>query len=276
MKLLLIGAKGMLGHALAAEFKKDYQLTKWDKEEIDITNQEMVDKKILNLKPDLVINAAAFTDVDGCEDSQKKKICMKVNGNGPGYLAKVCSKLKILLIHYSTDYVFNGQKKSGYKENYNKIDPINAYGKSKALGEKLIKKNTKNFYIIRTAWLFGKHGKNFVDTMLQLAKEKHKLKIVNDQHGSPTYTVDLAKTTRYIIEKNKKPGIYHATNLGATTWYNFAKEIFKIANIKIKVNPCNSDEFPSPTKRPKYSILINTKLPKMRKWQHALKEYLKS
>lgn len=275
MKILIIGANGMLGQDLAKEFTKNHQVTKWDQSKIDITKKNIVNKKISNLKPDAVINAAAFTDVDSCENPKKKEIYMKVNGQGPGYLAKICAKLNIPLVHYSTDYIFNGQKKDGYKENYNKIDPINVYGQSKALGEKLVKKNTDNYYIIRTAWLYGKNNKNFVDTMLQLAKKNDTLKIVNDQHGSPTFTYDLAKRTREILEKKEKPGIYHVVNKGTTTWFDFAKEIFKLANIKVKVQPCDSNEFPRPAKRPKYSALINTKLPKMRKWQTALSEYLK-
>lgn len=274
MKIIIIGASGMLGQDLVKEFKKNHQVVKWDRKEIDITKKGMVDKKISKLKPNAVINAAAFTDVDGCEEPKKKPICMKVNGYAPGYLAKTCSKLNIPLVHFSTDYIFNGRKKDGYKENYNKIDPINVYGQSKALGEKQVKENTKDFYIIRTAWLYGKNGKNFVDTMLQLAKKNDILKIVNDQYGKPTFTVDLARRTRIILEQKKKPGVYHITNEGTTTWCSFAKEIFKLAKANIDIQPCDSNEFPRPAKRPTYSALINTKLPKMRKWQTALKDYL--
>ncbi len=266
----------MLGKDLCVLLEKDNELIKYDREELDITNAKMVNKIVAKLNPDAIINCAAFTDVDGCEDKDKKAIAKKVNGIGPGNLAKACNKLKIPFFHYSTDYIFNGLKKDGYRENYNKVDPINAYGKTKALGEKLIKNNCKKYYILRTAWLYGKNGKNFVDTMLQLAKENDTLKVVNDQHGKPTYTVDLAKRTKEILDKKLAPGIYHVTNEGEATWFDFANEIFKIKGIKIKVTPCKTSEFPRPAKRPEYSALINTKLPAMRNWKEALADYLEN
>lgn len=276
MKILITGARGMLGKDLCALFEKEHELIKYDREELDITNAKMVNKVVSQLNPDAIINCAAFTDVDGCEDKDKKALARKVNGIGPGNLAKVCNKLKIPFFHYSTDYIFNGLKKDGYRENYNKIDPINAYGKTKALGEKLIKKNCKKYYILRTAWLYGKNGKNFVDTMLQLAKENDTLKVVNDQHGKPTYTVDLAKRTKAILDKKLRPGVYHVTNEGQASWYDFAKEVFRIKGVKVKVNPCATSEFPRKAIRPEYSALINTKLPAMRNWKKALAEYLKN
>ena len=271
MKILILGAKGMLGHDLQAEFEKDHQVTGWGIDEIDITKEEEVNKKIVQLKPNLVINAAAFTDVDGCEE--KKDLCMKVNGQAVGFIAQACKKCNAVLVHYSTDYVFDGQNKEGYKEDA-KLDPINLYGQSKALGEEEIQKNTTKYYLLRTSWLYGKHGKNFVDTMLNLAKERDKIKVVNDQFGKPTYTKDLAKRTKEIIEQKRDFGIYHVTNEGITSWYEFTKKIFEIAGINIEVKPQTTEQFPRPAKRPKYSALINTKLPKMRRWEEVLKEYL--
>lgn len=270
MKILILGAKGMLGHDLVNIFD-DYEVFAWDLKVIDITNKKIVQRKILGLKPDIVINAAAYTNVDGCE--RDKKLCMEVNGYAVGYLALACKTCGAILVHYSTDYVFNGQKKEGYKEN-DKINPLNTYGESKALGEKELMANTDKYYLIRTSWLYGKHGKNFVDTMLNLALENDTIKVVNDQFGKPTYSKDLAIKTREIIKEKKDFGIYHITNEGTTSWYEFTKKIFELANVKVKVIPVATKQFPRPAKRPHYSALINTKLPKMRNWEEALKEYL--
>lgn len=273
---LIIGAKGMLGQDLVKVFSadKNYDVIAWDLENLDITNKNDVFEKIGKLKPKIIINAAAYTDVDRCEDMAKKDLCMKVNGEAVGYLASCASKLNAILVHYSTDYVFSGKKQEGYKEDEKEIAPINFYGKSKALGEKKLKENTKKFYLIRTSWLYGKGGRNFVDTMLKLSKTKKELKVVNDQHGKPTYTLDLAKKTKELIDKNLPYGIYHITNEGETTWFSFAKKIFELAKINVKVIPCTSAEFPRPASRPAYSSLINTKLSPLRPWKEALKEYL--
>lgn len=275
-KILILGAKGMLGSDLVKVFSRDrnYKVIDWDKEELDITNQKSVIKEISKIKPDIVINAAAYTDVDGCETN--RDLCIKVNGKAVGYIALACKRIGAVLVHYSTDYIFNGKKKEGYKEDDSEIGPINVYGESKALGEKELQKNTDKFYLIRTAWLYGKNGKNFVETMLKLAKEKNELSVVNDQHGKPTYTLDLAKKTKELLEGNYPFGIYHITNEGATTWYEFARKIFEIAGIQIKVKPVTSSQFPRPARRPEYSVLINTKLPKLRPWEEALEEYLRT
>lgn len=241
-------------------------------EEIDITSEDQVNEKIGELKPSIVINAAAYTDVDGCEAN--KELAMKVNGEAVSYLASICKKIGAIFVHYSTDYVFHGHNSEGYKEGDTPRNPLNVYGQSKLLGEELLKKNTEMYYLIRTSWLFGKHGNNFVDTMLKLAEERDELKVVNDQYGKPTYASDLAERTREIIEKRMPCGVYHLTNEGATTWNDFAEEIFKIKNIKVKVEPCASQEFQREAKRPQYSILLNTKLSPSRSWQEALREYL--
>ncbi|MBU0732171.1 dTDP-4-dehydrorhamnose reductase [Patescibacteria group bacterium] len=272
-KILITGANGMLGQDLAQVFS-DYDLLLFDKNRLDITNIDEVEKVIKKEKPNYIINAAAYTDVDGCEEN--KDICLAVNATGPENLAKISKKYDIKLVHYSTDYVFNGENKNGYPEDYSDMDPINMYGQSKAEGEEAIKINCDNYYIIRISWLYGHGGKNFVDTMINLGKEKDELKVVNDQHGSPTYTRDVAEMTKHIIKKNLELGVYHATNSNECTWYEFTKEIFKIKKIQTKLDPCTTDEFPRPAKRPEYSILLNTKLPKMRSWKHALKEYLTS
>ena len=272
MNILLIGYKGMLGQELVKVFD-GHDLTKWDTDEIDISDKDQVFEKISVLKPDLIINAAAYTAVDDCE--KNKDLAFAVNGYGPGNLGQIAKKINAILVHYSTDYIFNGQKHDGYDEEYNQVDPINVYGESKALGEKLIKESVCKFYIIRTAWLYGAGGKNFVDTMIELGNKLDEIKVVNDQYGSPTYAVDLAKATLDLIEEKKPFSIYHITNNENCTWYEFAKKIFKIKNIDIKVIPCTTEEFPRPAKRPEFSILINTKIRPLRPWQDALKEYLK-
>ncbi len=266
-RVVIIGANGMLGQALAKEFPN---ATGLDLPAIDIANYDSVDKVLGELKPDLVINAAAYTAVDDCEE--KFELANKVNGQGPGNLAKKCKELDAVLVHYSTDYIFNGTKQDGYNEEFNEIDPINKYGESKALGEKLIKENTDKYYILRIAWLYGPDGKNFVDTMIELSAKHPELKVVNDQTGSPTYTIDVAKRTREALDQSF--GIYHATNSGQATWFEFTQEIFKLKGIATPLKPCSSGEFPRPAARPEYSILLNTKLPPARDWKEALSEYL--
>jgi len=268
----------MLGHDLMAVFG-DLNPVGVDKEELDITDGGAVEKFILNLKPNFVINAAAYTDVDGCE--AKQDLAMKVNGEAVGYLAGASEKNGAILVHYSTDYVFDGKNPSGYKEDDEPKNPVNFYGESKLLGEKLLKENCQRYYLIRTSWLFGRNGKNFVDTILKLGKEKEELKVVNDQHGKPTYTVDLAKRTRELIFGKYPFGVYHITNEGITSWYDYALKIFEVfesfhlGQKFAKILPCDSAEFPRPAKRPAWSILINTKLPSGRPWSETLKEYLK-
>ena len=262
----------MLGRELVNVFEKGNELVLWDRDQIDISKKEEVVKKVGELKPDIVINAAAYTAVDDAESN--KDLAYQVNGYAVGFLAAVCKEINALLIHFSTDYVFDGKNNLGYKEN-RFYKPLNMYGKSKALGEKLILDIEPRYYLIRTSWLFGKRGKNFVETMLRLASEGKNIKVVNDQFGSPTYAKDLAEKVKELIESHQPSGIYHITNSGSCNWHEFALKIFELANLKPSVKPVKSEEFPTPAKRPTYSMLINTKLPPMRKWEEALKDYLK-
>lgn len=262
----------MLGDELVKVFKKNNELTLWGRDEIDIADQKSVESKIGDLKPEVVINAAAYTAVDLAE-KEGKEIAYQVNGEAVGFLAEACKKNNSVLIHYSTDYVFNGRNKNGYQED-EKRDPLNEYGQSKARGEELLQKINPKFYLIRLSWLFGINGKNFVETMLRLAKENKELRVVNDQYGKPTYAKDLAQRTRELLESKRPFGIYHLTNEGVCTWYEFAVKIFELAGIEAKVVPVVSSEFPTPAKRPAYSALVNTKLPLSRSWQDALEEYL--
>lgn len=269
-KILILGAKGMLGSALCLAFK-DYAITCWDQADVDITDRKKLQEKIIRLKPQIIINAAAFTQVDAAESQQQN--VLKVNGKAVGNLAVIAKKIGAILVHFSTDYVFDGKKRKGYKES-DQPNPINVYGKSKFLGEALLRRNTDRYYLIRSSWLFGQNGINFVQKMLQLARNNVKLKIVNDQWGKPTYTQDLAERTKQLLEHDKPFGIYHITNEGKTTWYQFAKKIFELKKDRQKIQPVSSQEYKAKAPRPLHSALLNTKLPKLRRWEEALDEYL--
>ncbi|MDO8529521.1 MAG: dTDP-4-dehydrorhamnose reductase [bacterium] len=303
-KILIIGAKGMLGQELVSVFKsdKDYRVIAWDKEDLDITNEVAVHKKIKVINPQIIINAAAYNAVDKCEDSKEYKIAQKINGLAPGYLAKIAKKLKATLIHYSSDYVFDGFPEieepkgcahscgncqlhnkpalnSGYSEN-SKPKPINKYGKTKLLGEIEVQKNTKKYYVIRTSKIFGKPAKaegakkSFFDVMLEMGKKQKEVRVIDSEISCFTYAPDLAKKTKEIIESKKPFGIYHVTNSGACAWHEAAVELYKLKKIKTKVIPISSKELERPAKRPAISVLINTKLNPLRNWKEALKEYL--
>lgn len=270
MKILLLGGAGMLGHALQETFT-DSDLTVWDRPELDITNREQVKEKIAALKPEVIINAAAYTNVDQAE--KDKDAAFAVNATGVQNVAQAAQDNNATLVHYSTDYIFPGDKVEGYTEDDKPGPPVNIYGESKLAGEQAIQKIGPKFYLIRTAWLYGAYGKNFVDTILELGRTRENLNVVNDQYGSPTNTKDLARATKELLEKYE-PGIYHAVNEGATTWFNLAVQIFQLKGLKVNVDPVTTDKFPRPAKRPKYSILMNTRGPRLRNWQAALDEYL--
>lgn len=260
IKILILGAGGMLGMDLCKVFPDAVRLTH---SELDITDKERVIGRIEEVKPDVIINAAAYTDVDGCEDEHE--LAFDVNGRAPGYIAQGCSLVGAKLVHYSTDYVFDGSKKEYVESDL--PNPINVYGESKLLGENNIIENMDDYRIVRTSWLFGQYGRNFAETMLKLSGKIDTVKVVKDQFGKPTFTADLARKTAEIAEL--APGIYHITNEGVCTWYEFAAAIID------NVSPCSSEEFVRKAKRPKYSVLVNTKTSPMRHWMEALAEYLK-
>jgi dTDP-4-dehydrorhamnose reductase len=259
--VLIFGANGMLGHALRDVFPGACLFGHHD---VEITDATAVKKLILREKPFAVINAAAYTDVDGCEGNEDH--ANAVNGLAPGYLAAACSETGAILVHYSTDYVFDGMRMD-YRED-DDPNPLSAYGRSKLLGERSIQENTQDYRIIRTSWLFGSHGKNFVDTILALSHQHPQVKVVNDQVGKPTYTVDLARKTPEII--SREPGIYHITNDGVCSWYEFASAFIPNAV------PCSTAEFPRKAKRPAFSVLVNSKTTPLRHWSEAVKEYTRS
>jgi len=272
----------MLGQELVRVFSDTYTVHAWDKDDLDITDKDMCEKMLKECAPDIVINAAAFNAVDAVEENEDTyKKAQEINGVAPGYLAKVCKELDVLFVHFSTDYVFDGNNIRGYKED-DTPNPVNKYGQTKYLGEQNVQKNAEKYYIIRLSKLFGQPGtgegskKSFVDTMLWLVREggKDSLNLVHEETGSPTYAPDLANAVKELIEEDTPSGIYHITNDGACTWYEFAKEVFLISGETVNTAPVSGDAFPRPAKRPMHSTLNNTKLKLLRSWQEALQAYL--
>lgn len=276
MKILVTGANGMLAKAVRNELK-DEELILTDVAELDITNLEAVREFIKVNKPEYIINCAAYTAVDKAEE--QLELARKVNAEGPKNLAIAANEEDCTLIHISTDYVFGGDKdvKEIYTEEEEK-NPVTVYGITKLEGERNIIDACFKYYIFRTAWLYG-DGNNFVRTMIKLGQEKDELNVVADQHGSPTYAVDLASIIHQAIEKGIPYGVYHTTNQGFTTWYDFTKLIFEKANISCKVNPVTTEEFPRPAKRPLNSQLSKDKILKeginIPSYEDALDRYLK-
>jgi dTDP-4-dehydrorhamnose reductase len=275
MKIVLTGAKGMLGHAIKEHFS-DLSVVCYTHEALDITILDDVVRKLKGARPDCVINAAAFTDVDACETDPEKAYL--VNGIGARNLAIACEELKCRIVHISSDYVFDGTKQGPYDE-WDDTNPISKYGISKLLGERFVMSLTNRFYIIRSSWLYGPNGRNFVDTILRLLKEKDRVSVVTDQVGAPTFTRDLAAKIREIIGRGY--GVYHVTNSGSCSWYEFAKAIAAKRGIATPVDPVTSEQFRRPAKRPANSMLGNTMLrleglEPLRPWREALEEYLGS
>lgn len=276
MKILITGANGMLAKAVREELKEN-ELICTDVADLDITNLEAVRLYTKKVKPDYIINCAAYTAVDKAEEQEE--LVYKINAIGPKNLAIATQENNAVLVHISTDYVFGGDKDTS--KDYNEDDKKNpqaVYGKTKLAGEKFIEENCKKFYIFRTAWLYGE-GHNFVRTMINLSKEHDEVKVVNDQHGSPTYAVDLASIIHQAMEKQIPFGVYNSTNMGYTTWYDFTKMIYDLEGINCKVIPVTSEEFKSAAKRPKNSQMSKSKLLKygikIPTYEDALKRYLK-
>lgn len=276
-KILLFGKNGMLGSAFFKAFAEDdrFELEAYDRSDFDITNFDKLSEVVLEAKADFVMNCVAYTAVDDCESNEDDAHLL--NCDLVGKLAEFSNEAGSTLIHFSTDYVFNGEDSNGYDENAF-IDPINVYGESKAYGENEIVERCIKYYIVRTSWLFGPNGKNFVDTMLRLGLERDELNVVSDQVGSPTYTLDLVEAVieNFITcEMAPEFGVYHLTNSGACSWYDFAKEIFRISGSDVFVSPITASEYPTPARRPACSILLNTKLDiELSPWQDALGRYL--
>jgi len=284
MKILITGAKGQLGNKLIEILNQKHKLILTDSDSMDITNASATMKKIATEKPDFIIHAAAYTKVDQAEE--EKELCYKINALGTKNVAEAAKKNDAILIYISTDFVFFDGKGKAMTE-IDSPSPASVYGQTKLDGENFIKDICDKYYIIRAAWLFGElpkghTGSNFVETMLRLAKERDSLTVVNDQIGSPTYTGDLVRFIEFLISHySSQPtpyGIYHLSGEGETSWYGFAKEIFKQTKTKINLKPITSAEYPSKARRPAYSYLSKEKVEllgfKVRPWQEMLKEYL--
>lgn len=300
MKVLVTGVAGQLGHDVMNELhKRGYEgvgsdiapkysgaddgtaVTKMDYVQMDITNSEEVTETIKKVNPDVVVHCAAWTAVDLAEEKENKDKVMAINVGGTENIAKVCKELDCKMVYISTDYVFDGYGTRPWEEDCKDYAPLNVYGESKLMGEKVVSLNLEKYFIVRIAWVFGVNGNNFIKTMLNVGKKFDTLKVVNDQIGTPTYTYDLSRLLVDMIETDKY-GYYHATNEGGyISWYDFACEIFKQAGYKTKVNPVTTEEYGvSKARRPFNSRLNKTKLvdngfTPLPDWKDALSRYLK-
>ncbi|MEA3359970.1 MAG: dTDP-4-dehydrorhamnose reductase [Thermodesulfobacteriota bacterium] len=289
-RLALIGANGMLASAVNRLAPDRYKIIPFDLPDFNLTDHDLVLKSFRKAKPKVIVNCAAYTDVDGCESEEE--LAKQVNGNGPGHLAYVAREIGATLVHISTDFVFDGGKKEPYVED-DPTNPQSAYGRTKAFGEhSILDSDLKEYFIVRTSWLYGPDGKNFVDTIIRLAKQRDKLRIVSDQIGTPTYTEDLTQAIFSLLSLNHPHpssltpyGTYHFSNEGECTWYGFAKEIIgqlKEQGEPLKVTeivPIKTEEYPLPAKRPAYSVLSKEKIKsatgmKIPGWKDSLEKYL--
>ncbi len=276
MKILILGHKGMLGHDLVLRLSIDHEVVGKDIGDFDLTSVADCRDVVAEARPDCVINAAAYTDVDGCETS--RDICFAVNAEGVRNLALSCRKEGIPIVHFSTDYVFDGTKGRPYTEE-DPTNPINAYGESKLAGERYLRESADRFILIRTAWLYGRNGKNFVRTILEKTKSVKTLEVVQDQIGSPTYARDLAGAVKVLVEGGHE-GIFHVTNRGTCSWFDYTLKILDYAEIKdVDVRPITSDGLSRKAMRPSYSVLSSRKFSArtrktLRYWQVALQDFV--
>ena len=277
MRILVTGVKGQLGYDVVQEGKKrGLGIFGTDVHNMDITNSVQVEEMINGYKPDVIIHCAAYTAVDSAEDNRER--CYKINVDGTRNIAAVCGKLNIPLMYFSTDYIFDGQGVNFWRENDLK-QPLNVYGQTKYEGELVVQELVQKYFILRISWVFGVNGNNFIKTMLRLGKERGAVGVVADQIGSPTYTYDLAKLIFDMIQTDKY-GVYHVTNDGLCSWYEFACEIFKQAGMDVKITPLTTDQYPAKAVRPFNSRMSKDKLRNagfqmLPSWQDALKRYLK-
>ena len=274
--ILVTGSTGQLGSDVVKELlKRGYSTLSPNRSELNLCSEDNIRNYISNSNCEAIVHCAAYTQVDKAED--EKDLCIKINATATKHIVKCAKILDIPMIYISTDYVFDGTKDGEYTEN-DETNPINIYGESKLAGEKYVQEILDKYYIVRTSWVFNINGKNFIETMLRLSKANNQLSIVNDQIGSPTYTKDLSRLLVDMLETSKY-GLYHATNEGYCSWYEFANTIFKLANINIDIKAINSNEYASRAKRPLNSKLSKDKLIEygfkpLPHWEDALKDYL--
>ncbi|HOQ90747.1 MAG TPA: dTDP-4-dehydrorhamnose reductase [Candidatus Hydrogenedentes bacterium] len=278
MRTLILGSKGQLGRDLQRIFSAAGFVAGLDLPELDITDESAIEAALEHAGPDLVLNAAAYTDVEAAEAHFEE--ALRVNALGPRVIGRVCAKHGLPVVHYSTDYVFPERDAGAWSED-DPVDPdaaLNAYGRSKALGEIALQEETDRFYIIRTAWLFGPGGNNFVEKILRAAATRPALKVVDDETGCPTHTWDLADATLKLVGTGRF-GIYHIVNRGECSRYAYAREILRLSGINIPVTPCSSSEYPTAAKRARRSVLSTARYEtvtgeRTRLWQDALAHYL--
>lgn len=275
MKLLITGSHGLLGTNILPVLERSFTVIPYDIEEWDITDRDAGERVMRDIRPHVVLNLAAYTNVDECEDCLS--LADRVNAEGPGIVAKLCSDHNAKLVHISTDYVFDGEKGTPYRED-DEPNPSSVYGLSKLSGEKKVFAHCPHATVIRTQWLYGHGGVNFITKITQIARDRGVAEVVNDQRGSPTYTKDLAEPIKLLIEKNRA-GIYHIANAGSCTWFDFAQEIFSSLHIDVVLKPITSEQLNRKANRPRYSVFDCSKLyrdtgHRMRTWQEALHDYL--
>ena len=276
MKILVTGVKGQLGYDVVQEGEsRGLEMLGTDVDNMDITDAGQVKRVIKEYKPDALIHCAAYTAVDAAEDNQE--LCRKINVDGTRNIAEVCKDMDIPMMYFSTDYIFDGQGENFWEEDDPK-KPLNVYGQTKYEGELAVQELVEKYFILRISWVFGVNGNNFIKTMLRVGPQRGEVGVVADQIGSPTYTYDLAKLIIDMIQTDKY-GAYHVTNEGICSWYEFACEIFKQANLDVKVNPLTTAEYPAKAVRPFNSRmskdkLINAGFEMLPDWQDALKRYL--
>jgi len=275
MNVLILGAKGTLGTELMEIFPGSFG---WDKEDCDVTNMQQLQSKMGEVKDqiDTVINCVAYNDVDGAESHTEMAVLL--NSTVPKNLAQICKDLGFTLVHFSTNFVFDGQK--GEYIEKDEVNPQSIYGQSKVLGERAVLEAKCKAYVVRTSVLFGKKGlspsskRSFVDIMLDLSTSTNEVRAIKDEVNSVTYVVDLAQAVKNLLEAKPEYGIYHLTNSGQASWFDFAQEIFKLKHSHVVTVPILGKEMPRKAPRPKKAVLINTKLPQLRPWQEALNEFL--
>lgn len=263
MKYLIFGANGQVGYELARLCQHDHQCIALTKQQVNFALPGEVETQINHHRPDVVINAAAYTAVDKAET--EPSLAMMINAVAVQEMARACNKHGIMCIHYSTDYVFDGSSRTPYRE-CDQVSPLGIYGKTKLAGERFLQQETDSYLILRTSWVYSWRGANFVKTMLRLAKERDRIHVVNDQLGSPTYACDIAQITLDILKRleDRQAGdIFHISGRDSTTWYEFARAIFKASGDTVEVNPIPTSQYPTPARRPQFSILNNAKLYEM-------------
>ncbi len=278
MRVLVAGSAGMLAKDLVPIFaERGHDVVAPPESDFDITSVDTVKRTVGAVGPDFLVNCAAYTAVDDSESNEEQALL--INGYAVQNLCLACQEHDVPLVHFSTDYVFDGTKEGAYTI-YDQPNPASAYGRTKLLGEKYVTWLLDRFFLVRTAWLFGHHGRNFIETMLKLGPERGQIDVVNDQHGCPTWTRHLAQATAELIESGRY-GVYHVTNSEPTTWYDFALAIFRESGIDVRVTPTTADRFPRPARRPANSVLDHYPLPQvigrqMPSWREALREYVET